>query len=223
MVYREYELTDHVTGADTPETLRDRVDLKKWEVNQAAGYYIWAHEAVQRISIRRQLRALMSEHGSAMAAALAPELMHLNGQPERVRERALDRPAASIREALSVHLTTQPGISYAEDDRDILTAIGFRPDRASRTDCQAIFSPEQCQIVLRRQAQQTRKKSPKKPAISQKMTMHAWAAWFCMQNPEFFSPCTASSDTASANLCTSIKTHPKSGQAWRGEHCAQAG
>jgi len=159
MVYREYELTGHVTGEDTPEILRDRVDLKKWEVNQAAGHYIRAHEAVQRISIRRQLRAFMSEHGSAMAAALAPELMHLNGQPERVRERALDRAAASIREALSVHLTTQPGISYAEDDRDILTAIGFRPDRASRTDCQAKYSPEQCQIFLRRQAQQTRKKS----------------------------------------------------------------
>ncbi|NIF50061.1 hypothetical protein F3J28_20075 [Enterobacter sp. Ap-1006] len=28
-------------------------------------------------------------------------------------------------------------VHYAEDDRDILTAIGFRPDRASRTDNQA--------------------------------------------------------------------------------------
>jgi Phage polarity suppression protein (Psu) len=159
MVYREYELTGHVTGADTPEMLRDQVDLKKWEVNQAAGHYIRAHEAVQRISIRRQLSAFMSEHGGAMAAALAPELMHLTGQPERVRERALDRAAASIREALSVYLATGAIINYVEEDKDILTAIGFRPDRASRTDGQAKYSPEQCQIFLRRQAQQIRKKS----------------------------------------------------------------
>lgn len=43
MVYREYELTGHVAGADTSEILRDRVDLKKWEVTQATGHYIRAH------------------------------------------------------------------------------------------------------------------------------------------------------------------------------------
>nr|WP_074388329.1 phage polarity suppression protein [Buttiauxella brennerae] len=58
-----------------------------------------------------------------------------------------------------MHLTTLPSISYAEDDRDILTAIGFRPDRASRTDSKSKYSPEQCQIFLRKQAQQTLKKS----------------------------------------------------------------
>lgn len=113
----------------------------------------------------------MSEHGSAMAAALAPELMHLNGQPERVRERALDRAAASIREALSVHLMTLPGIRYAEDDLDILTAIGFRPDRASRTDSKAKYSPEQCQIFMRRHVQQIRQnplKNPKKNLLFRK-------------------------------------------------------
>lgn len=40
MVFREYELTGRVTGAETPESLRDRVDLIKWEVNQTAGRYI---------------------------------------------------------------------------------------------------------------------------------------------------------------------------------------
>lgn len=159
MVFREYELTGRVTGADTPESLRDRVDLIKWEVNQTAGHYIQAHEAVQRISIRRQLHAFMSEHGATMADALAPELMHLEGQPEIIRERALDRAAASIREALSVFLASGTDIHYAEDDREILTAIGFRPDRASRADSKTKYSPEQCQFFRRRQAQQPRKKS----------------------------------------------------------------
>lgn len=159
LAYREYELTGSVTGTETPESLRDKVDLKKWEVNQAAGRYIRTHEAVQRISIRRQLHAFMSAHGAAMASALAPELMHLNGQPEMVRERALDRAAASIREALSVYLATGATIDYAKEDKDILTAIGFRPDRASRTDGQVKYSPEQCQFFRRRQAQQPRKNS----------------------------------------------------------------
>ena len=158
-VFREYELTGRVNGAETPESLRDRVDLIKWQVNKTAGRYIQAHEAVQRISIRRQLQAFMSVHGATMADALAPELMHLEGQPEIIRERALDRAAASIREALSVFLVSGTDIHYAEDDREILTAIGFRPDRASRDDSRAKYSPEQCQFFLRRQAQQPRKKS----------------------------------------------------------------
>lgn len=159
MVFHEYELTGRVTGTETPESLRDCVDLKKWEVNQAAGRYIQAHESVQRISIRRQLHTFMSEHGSAMTDSLAPELMHLEGQPEIIRERALDRAAASIREALSVFLVSGTDIHYAEDDREILTTIGFRPDRASRADSRAKYSPEQCQVFRRRQAQQPRKKS----------------------------------------------------------------
>lgn len=92
MVFREYELTGHVTGADTPEILRDRIDLKKWEVNQAAEHFIRAHKAVQRTSSRRQLRAFMSEHGSAMATALAPgadapQRTAGEGQGEGVRPR----------------------------------------------------------------------------------------------------------------------------------------
>ncbi|WP_139827521.1 phage polarity suppression protein [Cedecea sp. NFIX57] len=48
-----------------------------------------------------------------------------------------DHTTASIRDALSVHPASEVEAHYADDDRDILTAIGFRPDRASRTDNQA--------------------------------------------------------------------------------------
>ena len=76
-----------------------------------------------------------------------------------VRERVLDRAAASIREALSVHLAGGAEIDYAEEDREILTAIGFRPDRASREDNRAKYSPEQSQIFMRRMAAQSPQKS----------------------------------------------------------------
>lgn len=159
MVLKERELTCTRYEPDTVQALRDDIDLKKWAVNQSAGQYIRSHEAVQRISIRRQLHAFMQVSGDALAAALAPELMHLREQPEIVRERALDRAAASIREALSVHLASGRDIDYAEDDRDILTTIGFRPDRASREDNRTKYTPEQSQIFMCRQATQKRKKS----------------------------------------------------------------
>ncbi len=41
------------------QTLRDIIDVKKWEINQAAGRYIRSHEAVQRISIRNRLNDFM--------------------------------------------------------------------------------------------------------------------------------------------------------------------
>ncbi|HHG8774477.1 TPA: phage polarity suppression protein [Raoultella planticola] len=137
MALRERELTGRHPEPEELQALRDAADLKKREVSQSAGCYIRDHEAVQRISVRRQLHAFMQENGTALAVALAPELMHLGKLPERVRACALDRAAASIREALSVHLASGVEVHYAEDDRDILTAIGFRPDRASRTDNQA--------------------------------------------------------------------------------------
>ncbi|MGG8279030.1 hypothetical protein PGR10_21130 [Klebsiella sp. 141198] len=109
--------------------------------------------------MRRQLHAFMQVSGDALAAALAPELIHLSEQAEIVRERALDRAAASIREALSVHLASGRDIHYVQDDRDILTTIGFRPDIASREDNRAKYTPEQSQIFMCRQAAQTHKKS----------------------------------------------------------------
>lgn len=160
MVLRERELVGDNPAPEEIQTLRDVSDLKQWQVNQSAGDYIRAHEAVQHISIRRQLHAFMAENGTILASALAPELMHINRQPEIVRESALDRAAASIREALSIYLASGVAIDYAEDDREILTAIGFRPDRASRADNQVEYSPEQSLIFSRRQAELNRKKSP---------------------------------------------------------------
>ncbi len=46
------------------QELRDIIDVKKWEINQAAGRYIRSHEAVQRISIRNRLNDFMQAHGT---------------------------------------------------------------------------------------------------------------------------------------------------------------
>ena len=58
------------------QTLSEIIDVKKWEINQAAGRYIRSHEEVQRISIRDRLNDFMQVHGAELAAALAPELMN---------------------------------------------------------------------------------------------------------------------------------------------------
>ncbi|WP_319951725.1 phage polarity suppression protein, partial [Klebsiella pneumoniae] len=50
--YQELLLDDNASGSRRLQSLRDRIDVKKWEVNQAAGRYISSHEEVQRISIR---------------------------------------------------------------------------------------------------------------------------------------------------------------------------
>ncbi|HGY3715831.1 TPA: phage polarity suppression protein [Citrobacter gillenii] len=125
MALKELELTCTRYEPEAAQALRDDIDLKIWAVNQSAGQYIRSHEAVQRISIRRQLHAFMQVNGDALA----------------------------------VHVTRGGNIDYAEEDRDILTTIGFRPDRASRDDNRAKYTPEQSQIFMHRQAVQTRKKS----------------------------------------------------------------
>lgn len=136
MGLKEMELTGISYEPEALQTLRDIADQRKQELKQSARQYIHAHEAVQDVSMQQQLQAFMSVHGKALADALAPELMHLENQSNRVKERALDRVAARIREALSVHLTGGMIIEYAQDDRNILTAIEYRPDRASRADNQ---------------------------------------------------------------------------------------
>ncbi|QMB05100.1 phage polarity suppression protein [Citrobacter freundii] len=118
MALKELELTCTRYEPEAAQALRDDIDLKKWAVNQSAGQYIRSHEAVQRITIRRQLHAFMQVSGDALA----------------------------------VHVARGGNIDYAEDDRDILTTIGFRPDRASRDDNRAKYTPEQSQIFMRRQA-----------------------------------------------------------------------
>ncbi|MDT3641238.1 phage polarity suppression protein, partial [Cronobacter sakazakii] len=72
--YREQLAADNRNGQRL-QMLREIIDVKKWEINQAAGRYIRSHEEVQRISIRNRLHDFMQAHGAALAAALAPELM----------------------------------------------------------------------------------------------------------------------------------------------------
>ncbi len=144
------------------QTLRDIIDVKKWEINQAAGRYIRSHEAVQRISIRNRLNDFMQAHGTELAATLAPELMGLSQQPALLTGHALDRSAHYLREALSVWLSTGEEINYAAEDSDILTAIGFRPDAASRVDNQEKYTPAQSLIYARRRTELASKVAPQK-------------------------------------------------------------
>ena len=81
------------------QTLREIIDVKKWEINQAAGRYIRSHEEVQRISIRDRLNDFMQAHGAELAAALAPELMNYPGQHS-----AMQHSVDYLREALQVWL-----------------------------------------------------------------------------------------------------------------------
>jgi len=76
--YRELIATGNDSRVRTLQTLRDIIDVKKWEINQTAGRYIRSHENVQRISIRDRLNDFMQAHGAELAAALAPELMASN-------------------------------------------------------------------------------------------------------------------------------------------------
>ena len=76
----EQAYREQLTGSGhSLQTLREIIDVKKWEINQAAGRYIRSHEEVQRISIRDRLNDFMQAHGAELAAALAPELMNYSG------------------------------------------------------------------------------------------------------------------------------------------------
>ena len=141
--YREQVLAGDERIPGRMQTLRDIIDVKKWEINQAAGRYIRAHESVQRISIRNRLNDFMQAHGTELAATLAPELMGLSQQPALLTGHALDRSAHYLREE----------INYSAEDSDILTAIGFRPDAASRVDNQEKYTPAQSLIYARRRTE----------------------------------------------------------------------
>lgn len=149
--YRDL-LLDDATGSRRLQTLRELIDIKKWEINQAAGRYIRSHEEVQCISIRNRLHDFMQQNGAELAAALAPELMGIKNQPAMIKNRALDRSMAYLREALSVWLTAGNDIGYSAPDNDILTAIGYRPDAPSRDDNRETFTPAQNMIYARRRA-----------------------------------------------------------------------
>lgn len=151
--YQELLLDDNASGFRRLQSLRDLIDVKKWEVNQAAGRYIFSHEEVQRISIHNRLHDFMQQNGAGLTAALAPELMGIKNQPAMIKNRALDRSVSYLREALSVWLTAGNDINYSAQDSDILTAIGFRPDAASRDDNRQKFTPAQNLIYTRRRAE----------------------------------------------------------------------
>ncbi|HDT5649905.1 TPA: Polarity suppression protein, partial [Klebsiella pneumoniae subsp. pneumoniae] len=88
--YRE-QLAGNGHSGQSLQTLREIIDVKKWEINQAAGRYIRSHEEVQRISICDRLNDFMQAHGAELAAALAPELMNYSGQHSAVQRCAMQR------------------------------------------------------------------------------------------------------------------------------------
>lgn len=135
------------------QTLSEIIDVKKWEINQAAGRYIRSHEEVQRISIRDRLNDFMQVHGAELAAVLAPELMNYSGQHSAVQDCAMKHSVDYLREALNVWLATGEKINYSAKDNDILTAIGFRPDAASRDDNREKFTPAQNKNYVRKRAE----------------------------------------------------------------------
>jgi hypothetical protein len=151
--YQELLLDDNASGSRRLQSLRDLIDVKKWEVNQAAGRYIFSHEEVQRISIRNRLHDFMQQNGAELAAALAPELMGIKNQRAIIKNRALVRSVAYLREALSVWLAAGNDINYSAQDNHILTAIGYRPDTPSRDDYREKFTPAQNMIYTRRRAE----------------------------------------------------------------------
>ncbi|HHE2821494.1 TPA: phage polarity suppression protein [Escherichia coli] len=132
------------------DELRNIIEVRKWQVNQAAGRYIRSHEAVQHISIRERLNDFMQQHGTALAAALAPELMGYSELTAIARNCAIQR---ALREALLSWLAKGEKINYSAQDSDILTTIGFRPDAASVDDNREKFTPAQNMIFSRKSAQ----------------------------------------------------------------------
>ena len=151
--YRELIATGNDSRTRSLQTLREIIDVKKWEMNQAAGRYIRSHENVQRISIRERLNDFMQAHGAELAAALAPELMAYNSQNPAVARCVMQHSVDYLREALSVWLAAGEKINYAAQDSEILTAIGFRPDAASRDDNRVKYTPVQNQNYVNKRAE----------------------------------------------------------------------
>jgi hypothetical protein len=146
-------LDDNASGSRRLQTLRDLIDVKKWEVNQAAGRYIFSHEEVQRISIRNRLHDFMQQNGAELDRRTGTGADGIKNQPAMIKNRALDRSVSYLREALSVWLTVENEINYSAQDKDILTAIGYRPDAPSRDDNREKFTPAQNMIYTRRRAE----------------------------------------------------------------------
>lgn len=59
----------------------------------------------------------------------------------------------NLRKVLQAWLVAGEKINYSVQDNDILTAIGFRPDEASRDDSREKFAPAQNLNYIRRRAE----------------------------------------------------------------------
>ena len=94
----------------------------------------------------------MQAHGAELAAALAQELMNYSGQHSTIQRCAMQHSVDYLREALQVWLAVGDKINYSEQDHDILTTIGFRPDAASCDDNREKFIPEQSVNYTHRRA-----------------------------------------------------------------------
>ncbi len=95
----------------------------------------------------------MQANGAELAAALTPELMNYPGQHPAVQHCAMQHSLDCLREALQLWLVAGEKINYSVQDNDILTAIGFRPDAASRDESREKFTPAQNLIYTRRRAE----------------------------------------------------------------------
>lgn len=88
-----------------------------------------------------------------LAAALAPELIGYNSQPPAVARYVMQHSVDYQREALSVWLAAGEKNNHSAQDNDILTAIGFRPDKASRDDNREKYTPAQNQDYVNKRAE----------------------------------------------------------------------
>nr|WP_280643817.1 phage polarity suppression protein [Buttiauxella brennerae] len=123
-----------------------------------------SQEVVQHISIGNALGAFMTQNGAVLVCTLAPELMGINKLPASVSELAIRRATHYLGEALRDYLVTGPEIHYTAENSDILTAIGFRPEKASRADNQQKYTPAQNHVYAHQQ-QPPANNRPEIPAI----------------------------------------------------------
>lgn len=94
----------------------------------------------------------MQAHGAELAAALANELKNYSGQHPAVQRCAMQHSLYYLREALLVWLANSEKTYYSAQDNDILKAIGFGSDAASRDDNREKFTPAQNLNYTRRRA-----------------------------------------------------------------------
>lgn len=85
--------------------------------------------------------------------------MGVNQLQSSVREMAIRRATHYLGEALRDYLATGPEINYTAENSDILTAIGFRPDKVSRADSQQKYTPAQNHVYAHRLAELNQQQS----------------------------------------------------------------